>query len=209
MKMESAEATPSPLGCVPFAQRYGPHAIHRLPGHNLLEPDPPVPVRTSHSPGQGALGVHLGLYIRRNVDGRISYGILALPGTDNRNNGYGCRKQKADDDSRAHAQVDYTTGCVPPALVSDTRENRLRWFLPAGRESQEYVRGVQKTMAIQEVLTDVAAKQPENVLFATDWPICDFGSHLELVRSLPISRDARDLILQGNARHLLLEMNQR
>ncbi len=55
---------------------------------------------------------------------------------------------------------------------------------------------------IHRVLTDVATRQPEKILFGTDWPICDIGAHLSLVRDLRVSDGAKDLILHGNAERL-------
>jgi predicted TIM-barrel fold metal-dependent hydrolase len=55
---------------------------------------------------------------------------------------------------------------------------------------------------IARILAEVARVQPEKLLFGTDWPICDVGAHLELVRTLPVSEGARALILGGNARRI-------
>jgi hypothetical protein len=52
---------------------------------------------------------------------------------------------------------------------------------------------------ISEILEDVAGRQPEKILFGTDWPICDVQAHLSLVESLHISDSAKGLILAGNA----------
>lgn len=53
--------------------------------------------------------------------------------------------------------------------------------------------------AIIHNLEAVVTRQPDKVLFGTDWPICDVGQHLRLVASLPISEAAQDLILWRNA----------
>ena len=55
---------------------------------------------------------------------------------------------------------------------------------------------------IHQPLQDVASKQPEKVLFGTDWPICDVGDHLQLVSSLKVSDSAKSLILWENAQRI-------
>ncbi len=52
---------------------------------------------------------------------------------------------------------------------------------------------------IANILTDVVTRNPDKVLFGTDWPLCDVGEHLQLVTSLPISDAAKTLILSHNA----------
>jgi predicted TIM-barrel fold metal-dependent hydrolase len=52
---------------------------------------------------------------------------------------------------------------------------------------------------IADTLTEVARTQPGKVLFGTDWPICDVEQHIQLVMSLPVSDQTKELILSGNA----------
>ena len=52
---------------------------------------------------------------------------------------------------------------------------------------------------IRQILEEVTSRQPEKLLFGTDWPICDVGEHVKLVNSLRISEEARNLIFSGNA----------
>jgi len=53
--------------------------------------------------------------------------------------------------------------------------------------------------AIARILEEVATRKPERVLFGTDWPIGGVEEHLRLVAALPISDEARALLLSGNA----------
>jgi predicted TIM-barrel fold metal-dependent hydrolase len=55
---------------------------------------------------------------------------------------------------------------------------------------------------ILSVISDVANQLPEKILFGTDWPICDFSGHLELVNSLHIPQKTRQAILSDNARRV-------
>jgi uncharacterized protein len=56
--------------------------------------------------------------------------------------------------------------------------------------------------AIREIVGDTVRKQPEKVLFGTDWPICDTGEHIRLVESLKLDEKAREMVFSGNAKRL-------
>jgi len=56
--------------------------------------------------------------------------------------------------------------------------------------------------AIKEILEDTINKQPDKVLFGTDWPVCDITEHIRLVDSLKIKGEARNLVFSGNAKRL-------
>ena len=58
------------------------------------------------------------------------------------------------------------------------------------------------TAFIKEVLEETVQEQPEKVLFGTDWPICDVHAHIELVNSLKVSDEARELVFYGNTKRL-------
>ena len=53
--------------------------------------------------------------------------------------------------------------------------------------------------AIVRNVNQVVTRQPEKVLFGTDWPICDVAEHLRFVTSLPVSDSTKNMILSRNA----------
>jgi uncharacterized protein len=55
---------------------------------------------------------------------------------------------------------------------------------------------------IKTVLEEVARRQPEKLLYATDWPICDTEKHIGLVESLDITDKARAMIFSENSTRL-------
>ena len=55
---------------------------------------------------------------------------------------------------------------------------------------------------IHRVVQDIASKQPEKLLFGTDWPACDVDDHLQLVHSLDVPDDVQSMILSENARRI-------
>jgi predicted TIM-barrel fold metal-dependent hydrolase len=55
------------------------------------------------------------------------------------------------------------------------------------------------TETIASVLMRVVTKRPEGVLFATDWPLCDVGAHIAMVRSLPVDDTVKEGVLWRNA----------
>lgn len=55
---------------------------------------------------------------------------------------------------------------------------------------------------IRQILSETAANRPDALLFGTDWPICDVGAHIELVKSLDVSEETRERIFSGNAQDL-------
>jgi predicted TIM-barrel fold metal-dependent hydrolase len=52
---------------------------------------------------------------------------------------------------------------------------------------------------IKKVLTSTVEQRPSNVLFGTDYAMCNIKKHIELVESLKISRKAKDKIFSENA----------
>jgi predicted TIM-barrel fold metal-dependent hydrolase len=53
--------------------------------------------------------------------------------------------------------------------------------------------------AIQVVLQRAVQEIPQQVLFGTDWPICDVEAHLELVRGLSVDDATKAMVLSSNA----------
>lgn len=56
--------------------------------------------------------------------------------------------------------------------------------------------------AITQTLLQAVTQAPHQVLFGTDWPICDVRAHLELVDGLDVNTNAKELVFSGNASRL-------
>jgi len=52
---------------------------------------------------------------------------------------------------------------------------------------------------IKKVLTLTASERPNNVLFGTDYAMCSIKKHIELIESLAISRELKDMIFSKNS----------
>lgn len=55
---------------------------------------------------------------------------------------------------------------------------------------------------IKEILLKTIKRNPNGVLFGTDWPICDLKKHIELINSLEITKKEKDNIFYKNAKNL-------
>jgi len=55
---------------------------------------------------------------------------------------------------------------------------------------------------IHSVLQRALQEVPGQVLFGTDWPICDVGAHLELVRDISANDATKTMVLRSNAMRL-------
>ena len=56
--------------------------------------------------------------------------------------------------------------------------------------------GIEK---IKKILKKTISDRPDKVIFGTDWPVCQIEDHLELVKSLGLSRDVKNKILYKNS----------
>lgn len=73
------------------------------------------------------------------------------------------------------------------------------YFETAAMADEEVVEksgGIEK---IKEILRKTIADRPGKVIFGTDWPMCDVGRHIELVKSLGLGRETEEGIFSGNA----------
>jgi predicted TIM-barrel fold metal-dependent hydrolase len=72
------------------------------------------------------------------------------------------------------------------------------YFDTSGLADEEVIEetGLEK---IKKVLTLTARERPKNVVFGTDYAMCNIKKHIELVGSLDISRGLKDRIFSGNA----------
>jgi len=52
---------------------------------------------------------------------------------------------------------------------------------------------------IREILIKTIKRNPESVLFGTDWPMCDLKKHLDLINSLKITKEEKDKIFYKNS----------
>lgn len=56
--------------------------------------------------------------------------------------------------------------------------------------------GIEKVRAI---LRKTISNRPDKVLFGTDWPMCKIEEHIELVKSLGLSKDVEDCVFYKNS----------
>lgn len=69
----------------------------------------------------------------------------------------------------------------------------------ADREVVELSGGIDK---VSEILEKTIADKPENVLFGTDYPMCDTKKHIKLIGSLKISAALKEMIFHLNAKKI-------
>lgn len=53
---------------------------------------------------------------------------------------------------------------------------------------------------VRHILEKTVADKPENILFGTDYPMCDTKKHIEMIDSLRISSDLKEIIFHLNAK---------
>lgn len=56
--------------------------------------------------------------------------------------------------------------------------------------------GIEK---MKEILSKTIKDRPDKVIFGTDWPMCSIKNHIELVRSLNLSKEIEEEIFSKNA----------
>ena len=52
---------------------------------------------------------------------------------------------------------------------------------------------------MREVLQRTVCDRPKQVIFGTDWPMCDINKHIELVKSLKVDEEEQERIFSKNA----------
>jgi len=52
---------------------------------------------------------------------------------------------------------------------------------------------------VREILEKTMKRNPDSVLFGTDWPICDVEKHITLIKSLKISKEEKEKIFCKNS----------
>jgi len=61
---------------------------------------------------------------------------------------------------------------------------------------------------MREVLLETITDRPDQVMYGTDWPMCDWGGksgfahHIELINSLDLPQDVQDMIFFGTANRI-------
>lgn len=59
--------------------------------------------------------------------------------------------------------------------------------------------GIEK---MKTMLEKTLANKPEGVIFGVDYPLCDFGAHIDLIKSLKINEEAKQNVFHLNAERL-------
>lgn len=67
----------------------------------------------------------------------------------------------------------------------------------ADAEVVEKSGGIEK---VREILQKTIADRPDKVIFGTDWPMCKIDEHIELVKSLGLSKDIENMVLWENSK---------
>ena len=60
-------------------------------------------------------------------------------------------------------------------------------------------RGIKK---IKDILTKTIKRKSDSVLFGSDWPMCDIKKHINLINSLPITKEEKEGIFYKNSLRL-------
>lgn len=66
----------------------------------------------------------------------------------------------------------------------------------ADKEVTEKSGGIEK---IKEILRKTISDRPDNVIFGTDWPMCKIEDHIELVKSLGLSKMVAEKVFYKNS----------
>ncbi len=80
-----------------------------------------------------------------------------------------------------------------------TRETPNIYFELAGTGDDEVVRASGGIEEVRDILWQTINDRPEQVIFGTDWPMCDIQDHLNLVDSLDLDQASRARVLGRNA----------
>ncbi len=52
---------------------------------------------------------------------------------------------------------------------------------------------------VREILTKTIKRRSDSVIFGTDWPMCDTKKHIDLINSLPITKEEKENIFYKNS----------
>ena len=80
-----------------------------------------------------------------------------------------------------------------------TKNSPNIYFELAGTADPEVLEksgGIEK---MKEVLEKTIQDRPDHIIFGTDWPMCDIKEHIDLVKSLTISKETQEKIFSKNA----------
>ena len=66
----------------------------------------------------------------------------------------------------------------------------------ADKEVLEESGGIKK---MREILTKTIKRNPDNVIFGTDWPMCDVKKHVDLINSLNLTKEEKNKVFYRNA----------
>lgn len=83
-----------------------------------------------------------------------------------------------------------------------TREMTNIYFELAGIADEEVLEksgGIEK---MKTVLIKTVRDRPNQVIFGTDWPMCSIKKHIELVESLNLTEDIREMVFSENAKRV-------
>ncbi|MEK7173408.1 MAG: amidohydrolase family protein [Patescibacteria group bacterium] len=73
------------------------------------------------------------------------------------------------------------------------------YFDTSGLADPEVVRDSGGIKKIRKILEQTVARNPESVIFGTDWPMCDVKKHIKLIISLKIKKIEKEKIFCSNA----------
>ena len=73
------------------------------------------------------------------------------------------------------------------------------YFDTSALADPEVVRASGGIRKVREILTKTIKRKNDSVLFGSDWPMCDTKRHVNLIRSLPITKEEKEAILYNNS----------
>lgn len=76
------------------------------------------------------------------------------------------------------------------------------YFDTSGLADPEVIKESGGIRKIQEILIKTIKRNPNNVIFGTDWPICDVKKHINLINSLNITREEKDKVFYKNSKNI-------
>ncbi|KKQ81209.1 MAG: Amidohydrolase 2 [Candidatus Moranbacteria bacterium GW2011_GWD2_38_7] len=81
-------------------------------------------------------------------------------------------------------------------ITKDTPNIYFETAAMADSEVVEKSGGIEK---VREILRKTIIDRPDNVIFGTDWPMCKIEEHIELVKSLGLSKDVENGVFYKNS----------
>lgn len=73
------------------------------------------------------------------------------------------------------------------------------YFELAALADEEVVEKSGGMKKIKEILKKTISDRPNNIIFGTDWPMCQIGKHIGLVKSLELGKDMEEKIFWKNS----------